>query len=188
MPSRACGRSRPPGSAVVLQEYIPGPATRHYYVEGFVDSEGAVRIWFARQRLRMYPPDFGNSTYFASVHWTRSRAPSPPWTLLAHLQYRGIFSAEFKRDDRDGEFKLLEVNARPWWYVDFAVRCGRGRRLGVLPRRAGAPGGGAERYRVGATCMYPYCDYFASRGDGWSLPRFGGGSASSSARSSRSSH
>jgi len=35
-----------------------------------------------------------------------------------------VFSAEFKFDERDGLFKLLEVNARPWWYVDFADRCG----------------------------------------------------------------
>jgi len=35
-----------------------------------------------------------------------------------------VFSAEFKFDERDGLFKILEVNARPWWYVDFAARCG----------------------------------------------------------------
>jgi len=44
--------------------------------------------------------------------------------LLKHINYRGIFSAEFKLDRRDNLFKILEVNARPWWYVEFATLCG----------------------------------------------------------------
>jgi predicted ATP-grasp superfamily ATP-dependent carboligase len=44
--------------------------------------------------------------------------------LLERLAYRGIFSAEFKRDARDGIFRILEVNTRAWWYVEFATRCG----------------------------------------------------------------
>ena len=45
-------------------------------------------------------------------------------TLLPHLGYRGVFCAEFKQDERDGLFKLLEVNVRPWWFVDFAALSG----------------------------------------------------------------
>ena len=45
-------------------------------------------------------------------------------TILAAVGYRGIFSGEFKRDERDGLFKILEVNARVWIYVEFAGRCG----------------------------------------------------------------
>ena len=43
-------RGRPPrdieaaGLGVVLQEYIPGPASRHYYVEGFVDARQTVNL------------------------------------------------------------------------------------------------------------------------------------------------
>ena len=40
------------------------------------------------------------------------------------ISYRGIFSAEFKYDARDRQFKLIEINARPWWYVEFAALCG----------------------------------------------------------------
>jgi D-aspartate ligase len=161
------------GLGVVLQEYIPGPASQHYYVEGFVDAERQVRIWFARRRLRMYPPDFGNSTYFASVPLDEvSGAVASMTTLLAHLKYRGIFSAEFKLDHRDGEFKLLEVNARPWWYVDFAVRSGADVVTAAYRDALGLPVETVTRYRVGATCMYPYYDYHAYRGDGWTLRKF----------------
>ena len=55
------------GFEVILQEYIPGPPTEHYFIDGFMDREHVVQARFARQRLRMYPPDFGNSTYMVSV-------------------------------------------------------------------------------------------------------------------------
>ena len=79
----------------------------------------------ARRRLRMYPPDFGNSTYHVTVPFDEvADAADELVRLLASVGYRGIFSAEFKRDERDGVLKLLEVNVRPWWYVEFAALCG----------------------------------------------------------------
>ena len=55
------------GFLMMLQEYIPGPPTNHYFIDGFVDRNGVVRALFARRRLRMSPPDFGNSTLMISV-------------------------------------------------------------------------------------------------------------------------
>ena len=45
-------------------------------------------------------------------------------SLLDSVAYRGIFSAEFKRDERDGRFRLIEINTRPWIYIQFADKCG----------------------------------------------------------------
>lgn len=113
------------GLGLVLQEYIPGPPTRHYMVEGFVDRTGAVCARFVRQRLKMHPTDFGDSVWMRSV---AIAAVEPAVGLLDHLLvalgYRGMFEAEFKYDDRDDRFKLLEVSARPWGFVAFAARCG----------------------------------------------------------------
>ena len=55
------------GLAVMLQEYVPGPSDRHYLIDGYRDRAGAVRTLFARRRLRMEPPDFGNSSCMLSV-------------------------------------------------------------------------------------------------------------------------
>ena len=55
------------GLAVLLQEYVPGPPDTHYFVDGYVALDGRPLAFFARRRLRMYPPDFGNSTYHVSV-------------------------------------------------------------------------------------------------------------------------
>ena len=68
------------GLGVVLQEYIPGPPTNHYFVDGFTDGNGAILARFARQRLRMYPPHFGNSTFLRSVALPTSPISSRRWT------------------------------------------------------------------------------------------------------------
>lgn len=113
------------GFALVAQEYVPGSAADHYFVDGFRDRNGAFAGLFCRRRMRIHPPDFGNSSYCRSIPPADvSDAIDSLAVLLAQLHYRGIFSAEFKRDTRNGQLKLLEVNTRAWWYVEFAARCG----------------------------------------------------------------
>jgi predicted ATP-grasp superfamily ATP-dependent carboligase len=147
---------------VVLQEYIPGSFTEHYFIDGYVDQHGAVKALFARRRLRIYPPDFGNSTAMVSVRLDDvAPAADSVRRVLAAVDYRGIFSAEFKRDPRDGKFKLLEINARPWWFVDFAVRCGVDVCRMAYDDAQGLPVREVTAYAVGARCIYPYYDFFA---------------------------
>lgn len=113
------------GIGAVAQEYIPGPPDQHYFIDGFVDRSGRVKALLSRRRTRMYPTDYGNSTFMESVPLdTVTGAVEGLTLLLEDVAYRGIFSAEFKRDPRDGVFRLLEVNVRPWWYVEFATLCG----------------------------------------------------------------
>ena len=110
---------------VLIQEYVPGQATDHYFIDGFIDRRGEVIAQLARRRTRMYPVDFGNSSLCQSVPMA---AVGEAWealrSLLESVSYRGIFSAEFKRDARDGHFRLIEINTRPWIYIQFADKCG----------------------------------------------------------------
>jgi predicted ATP-grasp superfamily ATP-dependent carboligase len=150
------------GMSVVLQEYIPGSFTEHYFVDGYVSRRGEIKGLFARRRLRIYPPDFGNSTAMVSVALDDvSQAVDSVRRVLGAVSYQGIFSAEFKRDPRDGLYKLLEVNTRPWWFVDFAVRCGVDVCRMAYEDAQGVAVTSVEQYRVGATCVFPYYDYCA---------------------------
>lgn len=113
------------GLSVVAQEYVPGDTNDHYFIDGFRDRNGILTGLFARRRLRIWPPDFGSSSYCESIPLEEvAGALAGLSQLLSKLSYRGIFSAEFKRDERDGVFRILEVNTRAWWYVEFATRCG----------------------------------------------------------------
>ena len=154
------------GLEMVLQEYIPGPPTNHYFIDGFVDRDGILKALFARQRLRMSPPDFGNSTMMVSVPLSDTAAATESLeTLLADIEYRGIFSAEFKRDERDGTFNLIEVNARPWWYVEFAARCGVNVCDLAVRDALGERVPTISKYAVGRRCVFPYYDLHAVRAE-----------------------
>jgi len=138
------------GIAMVLQEYLPGPASRHYFIDGFVDRHAAVRALFARHRLRMYPPDFGDSTYLRSIPLSDLDGTAERLCeLLSALRYRGIFSAEFDHDLRDGQFKLLEINARPWWMLSSATDCGVNVAIQAYRDALGLPVETVNSYRMG---------------------------------------
>jgi D-aspartate ligase len=83
--------------------------------------------------------------------------------VLEAIEYRGIFSAEFKRDPRDARFKLLEINTRPWWFIDFAVRSGVDICRMAYDDAQGREVAPVTRYKIGATCIYPYYDFVAAQ-------------------------
>jgi D-aspartate ligase len=154
----------PTGLGMLLQEYVPGPPSHHVFVDGFAGCGGRLEAVFARRRLRMHPPDFGNSTYMVSVgRHDVAEAVEAAEAVLRHVGYHGAFSAEFKYDARDRRFKILEVNARPWWYVEFAARCGVNVCAMAYRRALGLPAEGPPSYRVGRRCVYPYYDFGACR-------------------------
>jgi D-aspartate ligase len=157
--SREDALSRRLEGELVLQEYIPGGADRHYFLDGFVDRDGRPAAMFARRRVRMYPPDFGNSSSMISIPLAEARSAAQTLDRLLHdLHYRGIFSAEFKLDPRDGLFKLLEVNCRPWWFNGFAADCGVDTTLLAYDDALGRPVEAITGYREGVRMAYSFND------------------------------
>jgi D-aspartate ligase len=152
------------GVDVVVQEYVPGPPTNHYLIDGFAQRGGQIRALFARRRLRMAPPDFGDSSHMVSVPIDAVEpAVHSLHQILGALNYRGIFSAEFKQDARDGAFRILEVNARVWIYVEFAGRCGVDVCSMAYRDALGLELGAQPSYRCGVRLVAPYIDIVAAR-------------------------
>jgi D-aspartate ligase len=140
---------------IMLQEFIPGSPTAGYFLDGFVDRNGRICGMFARQRLRMSPPKLGNSTLMVSVELNQvSEAEASLRRLLGFLKYRGTFSAEFKRDERDGQLKLFEINARPWWYIEFTARCGVDVSSMAYRDALSLPVEAVKEYEVGRRCVF----------------------------------
>lgn len=143
------------GLEFIAQEYVPGGTDDHYFIDGFRDREGTFTGLFARRRLRIYPADFGNSSYCRSIPLEMVGSALPGLRrLLVELDYRGIFSAEFKLDARTGTLRLLEVNTRAWWYVEFAARCGMNVCAMAYEDSLGLPVSIPEQpYRTGKGCV-----------------------------------
>lgn len=158
--------AREAGIDVILQHYVPGSQDLHYFVDGFVNRDHRVAASLVRRRLRMHPPDFGNSSCTVSVARDAvGDSVEALQRLFLETGYRGIFSAEFKHDQVDGTFKLLEVNCRPWWFIEFAARCGMNVAEMAYREALGESVGAdvANDYRVGRGLVHGYYDVRACR-------------------------
>ena len=118
-------QARTAGITFMLQEWIPGETSNTVIIDGFVDRHGEIRALMARRRVRMDPPRLANTSCDVTISLSELDACLPAVrTLLEATRYRGIFMIEFKFDERDGQYKIIELNARPFWLVGHVERAG----------------------------------------------------------------
>lgn len=99
---------------LVIQEYMPGPDSEVYWGVSYLDEHGEpLAVWTGR-KLRMYPRGFGTATLAESVHvrWVADEAVK----ILQAMGHRGYGVVEFKRDRRDGRFKITEATGGRTWF------------------------------------------------------------------------
>lgn len=107
---------------VMVQELIPGGGEQQYAYGGLYASGRPVATMVVRRR-RQHPPDFGRaSTYVETIEEPEVESLSE--RLLSRIGYDGLVELEYKRDPRNGEFKLLDFNARTWGYHTLAPAAG----------------------------------------------------------------
>jgi D-aspartate ligase len=106
----------------IVQELIPGGDDTLYTVGSYIDADGRALGVFCGRKLRQTPPGIGTCRVGEAV-WVQE-AVDAALTLLAAFDYRGISQVEFKRDPRDGRYKLMEINARLWQWHGLAAACG----------------------------------------------------------------
>ena len=118
-------QARDAGITFMLQEWIPGDTSQTVIVDGFVDRHGEIRAMLARRRVRMDPPRLANTSSDVTIPLEDVASCLPAVRgLLEATDYRGIFMIEFKFDERDGLFKIIELNARPFWLIGHIERAG----------------------------------------------------------------
>jgi predicted ATP-grasp superfamily ATP-dependent carboligase len=99
---------------VIVQELIPGDGQQQFAYCAFFKNGDVVGSMVAR-RARQHPPEFGRaSTYVESVDVPEIEGLSQ--RFLKAIDYYGLVELEYKLDTRDGQYKLLDVNARTWGY------------------------------------------------------------------------
>lgn len=110
-----------PGETMV-QELIPGGGSQQYSFCAFFRDGHAVGKMTARRR-RQHPLQFGKaSTYVETVDVPEIEEYSERFLRAAN--YYGLVEMEYKLDPRDGQYKLLDVNARTWGYHSLGARAG----------------------------------------------------------------
>jgi predicted ATP-grasp superfamily ATP-dependent carboligase len=99
---------------IMVQEIIPGDGQRQYsYCAFFRDGEAHGTLM--ARRLRQHPREFGRAATYVETTDAPEIAELSERFLRA-IDYYGLVEVEFKQDPRDGQFKLLDVNARTWGF------------------------------------------------------------------------
>jgi D-aspartate ligase len=107
----AYGRMQSPHEPnVLVQEYIPGSAEAIWMFNGYFDAESDCRVGFTGQKLRQCGPDRGPTTL--GICRSNQAVADMIERLAKEVGYRGIIDVGFRFDERDGRFKLLDVNPR----------------------------------------------------------------------------
>jgi D-aspartate ligase len=97
------------GVEFMIQEIVPGEDDALYGYLAFWDSQGVERAWLTKRKLRQ-SARFGDGSHQITVDAPEVAELSR--SLLAAFGYRGFVGVEFKYDERDGGFKLMEINPR----------------------------------------------------------------------------
>ncbi len=147
----------PTGLQAMVQSVIPGPASNNFEISFYIGQQGTLLALFTVRKLRQYPPAFGVGTLVESVH--RSDLLAHLCQLLHGLDYRGFGNLEFKLDPRDGQLKLIELNARLWQQSDQAAACGLNFPLIQYHDLTGRPLGAHTTFPAGVRWVDPMADF-----------------------------
>ena len=97
---------------VILQEIVAGPDTNHCKYCSYTNLDGQIIAEFTLRKIRQFPVRFGIGSAVESFYDQRLLREGR--RLFSGIGFKGIGSAEFKYDDRDGKLKLIELNPRYW--------------------------------------------------------------------------
>lgn len=110
------------GFDILIQELIPGGEENLFTVGCYINQKGIAKGVFTGRKLRQYPRYYGTCTVGESVPCQELVDPS--LELLRNLNFFGISQVEFKKDPRDGSYKLIEINGRFWKWHGLSTICG----------------------------------------------------------------
>jgi predicted ATP-grasp superfamily ATP-dependent carboligase len=97
-------------SNVMLQEYVPGTPETVWMFNGYFDGRSDCRIGFTGKKIRQSPPYTGATTL--GVCLPNPTVQEVTERFMRSIGYRGILDIGYRFDERDGQYKLLDVNPR----------------------------------------------------------------------------
>ena len=106
----------------MVQEAIPGGDGELYTLGSYLAEGGEALGLFCGRKLRQTPPGIGTCRVGEAV-WVEE-VVERGLGLLRALGFHGLSQVEFKRDPRDGAYKLMEVNPRLFQWHGLAAACG----------------------------------------------------------------
>jgi D-aspartate ligase len=106
----------------MVQELIPGGDDELYSLGAYLSEALEPLGLFCGRKLVQTPPGIGTARLAEAV-WVQEVVDAG-LELMRRLGCNGLAQVEFKRDPRDGAFKLIEVNPRLFQWHGLAAACG----------------------------------------------------------------
>jgi len=108
--------------AVLIQQMIPGGNENQFsYAALYADGQPIASL--VARRTRQFPIDFGQGSSLVETDECEEVERAAE-RLLASIKYSGLVEVEFKFDQRDGTYKLLDINPRIWSWHTLAGKAG----------------------------------------------------------------
>jgi predicted ATP-grasp superfamily ATP-dependent carboligase len=106
----------------VLQEIVPGNDDRFFKYNTYIGKNGEILAEFMLQKLRQNPVRYGVGSLVKSIYDEEIRDLGR--AVFGMIGYKGVGSVEFKYDERDNKYKLIEINSRYWQQNILPTKCG----------------------------------------------------------------
>lgn len=103
----------------VVQELVLGK--ENYCLNALLDH-GKPLAAFTHRELREYPPTGGSATVAESI--PQNEVTRMGLEILQRIRWHEPAQVEFKKDTRNGSYKLMEINPRFWASIELAIACG----------------------------------------------------------------
>jgi predicted ATP-grasp superfamily ATP-dependent carboligase len=111
-----------PAENLIVQEIVPGGGEAQFSYAALCKGGTSLASIVAR-RTRQFPKDFGQfSTFVETVD--EPGVIEPAERLLAATGFTGLVELEFKKDPRNGQFKVFDMNPRVWGWHTLSRRAG----------------------------------------------------------------
>lgn len=144
---------------ILLVEKIPGSDSKLCSYYTYLDEEGNALFDFTKRIIRRYPMNMGLASYHITDRVEHVRELS--LKLFRHVGLQGLANAEFKYDERDGQLKLMECNARFTAANSLVARAGFDLGNFVYNRIVGIPQTPLTDFRTGLRLWDPLRDFRA---------------------------
>ena len=111
-----------PTPRAIVQEMVEGGDDHLLITACYMDRSSRCLGAFYAQKLVQIPEGFGTGCIVRSVD--RPELLEPTIRLLQSIGFSGVAEVEYKWDSATGEYKLIEVNPRPWDQHRLGKACG----------------------------------------------------------------
>lgn len=145
------------GLGLMATEIIGGADDQLYALFTYLGEEGEPLVTFTNRKLRQDPPHFGVGCYV--MEEDEPTVVELGLRFLAEAGFHGLAHVEFKRDPRDGRFKLIECNPRFYLSIELVIASGLDVPLFAYRRLRGENPAPLSQQRNGLRLLHPLPDY-----------------------------